>query len=440
MKSSPIQVLDSPSLDQLLADTYPHFPFEKTFLQARHEPLVVVHTSGTTAVPKPIVYTHDFAASYVQWAQLEPPPGFEMQVSLCQSNRLFVTLPFFHVSYRRARCPIANRAKAGNLFATLFEAIANQTIVITPLAGVMPSAQSVVDGLKRVRADALFLAPHFLEQIAKSQEMVDSVTKNVEIVTYAGGDVPQWSGDILTGKTKLFNFNGSTETGVLPSLKPKEHYPSEDWKYIHPHPAAGIDFRPSVRGLFEAIIIRNPVFEDEQPIFKLFPDLREYPTRDLWVPHPFKEGLWTYSGRADDIIVFKPGYMCDPIPMEQLVSRHPQVQAALMIGTGRSQPAMIIERTLDHDLPQAEEQELTEALWPIIEEANQKYKLGTRVSRSHIMYTSLQQPMRRAGKGTVQRGPTVQLYKNELDALYAREGDLLLENELVLPRQENEVS
>lgn len=98
IESHPLQHLDSPSLDQLLRGIYPHFPFCKSFAEARHEPLVVVHTSGTTAVPKPIVYTHDFAASYIQWAQLEPPPGFETQVSLCQSNRFFVALPFFHVS------------------------------------------------------------------------------------------------------------------------------------------------------------------------------------------------------------------------------------------------------------------------------------------------------------------------------------------------------
>ena len=158
------------------------------------------------------------------------------------------------------------------------------------------------------------------------------------------------------------------------------------------------------------------------------------------MPHPSKEGLWKYHGRADDTIVFKPGYKCDPTAMEQHVSRHPHVQAALMVGTGRLQPAIIIERTVDQDLPQAEEQELTEALWPIIQEANQDYKISTRVSRSHIMYTSLQQPMRRAGKGTVQRGPTVELYKDALDALYAREGDTLLGNELFLPRQEDEVN
>ena len=48
--------------------------------------------------------------------------------------------------------------------------------------------------------------------------------------------------------------------------------------------------------------------------------------------------------------------------IQSQVSRHPHVQAAFMVGTGRSQPAIIIERTVHQDLPQVEDQELTEAL------------------------------------------------------------------------------
>ena len=41
--------------------------------------------------------------------------------------------------------------------------------------------------------------------------------------------------------------------------------------------------------------------------------------------------------------------------------------------------------------------------------------------------------MRRAGKGTVQRAATLELYKGALDALYLGEGDAMPGNELVLP-------
>ena len=62
-------------IEELLAKTYPHSTFEKTFESAYHEPLVVLHTSGSTSHPKPVVWTHDFAASLIQQIKLEPPPG-----------------------------------------------------------------------------------------------------------------------------------------------------------------------------------------------------------------------------------------------------------------------------------------------------------------------------------------------------------------------------
>lgn len=297
----------------------------------------------------------------------------------------------------------------------------------------MPSAQVIIDGLKLAKADAVFLAPPFLEQIAKDQDMSSMIGEIVETVIYGGGDVSQWTGDALASKVQLFNFNGSTETGSYPLLRPSGLFPFEDWKYIQPHPASGLEFRPSVHGLFEAVIIKNKVYEDEQPVFKIFPHLSEYPTKDLWAPHPKKKGLWTYRGRADDTIVFKPGYMCDPVPMEQMVTQHADVRAALMAGTGRFRPALIVERAGDGPFSSESEQMLTSQVWPLVNEANKMYQLGARVARSHILFTDPGLPMRRAGKGTVQRGPTLQLYKGKLDQLYEREGDAVPGNELVLP-------
>ena len=96
-----LEILDSPSLQELLENSYPFYHYHKSFAEARKEPFFVVHTSGTTGRPKPVVFSHDFAASFIQWSQLVSPPGFESQVSLCQSNRFFVSLPFFHVSLIR---------------------------------------------------------------------------------------------------------------------------------------------------------------------------------------------------------------------------------------------------------------------------------------------------------------------------------------------------
>ena len=307
--------------------------------------------------------------------------------------------------------------------------------MITPLTGVMPSAQVIIDGLKHCKADAIVLAPPFMEQIAKQPELLHYITNNVETVTYGGGDVSQHAGKAFTSHVKLFHFPGATETASYPLIRPSGSFPSEDWKYMHPHPMANIKFRPSMEGCFEAVIVRNPDFDDEQPVFKLFHDLKEFSTKDLWTPHPSKPGLWAYGGRVDDIIVFKPGNMCNPINFEQDISRHQAVREALMAGTGRYQPALLVELNSQLDTPEAKEK-LVEQLWPAVEAANQKQSLGARIAKSHIIFVDPQKPFLRAGKGTVQRAPTLELYKAEIDQLYENEGDAIAGNEMILPGYE----
>lgn len=271
--------------------------------------------------------------------------------------------------------------------------------------------------------------------------MLDFIAMNLKTVAYGGGDLSEVFGDTMSPHVKLFNFNGSTETGTFPLLRPAGcTYPSEDWKYIHPHPAAGIVFKPHLDGLYEAYIIRNPNFDVEQPVFKIFGQLSEYPTKDLFSPHPSKENLWTHRGRVDDTIVLNSGNKTNPIYMEQQVAHHPEVQAVLMVGTGRRMPALLIELAqplLSASLPpgdsneqkrKEEKDDIINRIWPTIEKANSTYPVDSRIEKSHVLFTDVHNPMQRAGKGTVQRGPTLELFKDALDNLYAeaaqREGSL----------------
>ncbi len=321
------------------------------------------------------------------------------------------------------------------MFASMFDALANQTTIITPLGGAAPSAENIVEGLKHVQVDSLLLAPPFMEKIASNPEMLDYVTKKVGLVLYSGGGVAQFAGDAFSSKTRTFNVNGSTETSPFPTVFPFNRWPSEDWNYIHPNPHAGIEFRAveAEPEVFEAVIVRKAELVEEQPIFKIFPHLTEYPTKDLFAPHPSEPDLWTHKGRIDDRIVFKPGYMCNPIAMEQQVSHHPEVRAALMAGTGRFQPALMVELASGQTLCTEAKRGLVEQIWPIVQKANQAYKLGARISKSHILVLDREQPLNYSGKGTVRRLPTLRLYENILNDFYDREGDNPPGNDLALP-------
>ena len=93
-----MRMLQIPKLDELLGHAHPDFPFNKTFRDARNEPLVVLHTSGTTGLPRPIIWTHDWAASFGEQRLLTPPPGFELSDALLLRTRVLSLMHPAHVS------------------------------------------------------------------------------------------------------------------------------------------------------------------------------------------------------------------------------------------------------------------------------------------------------------------------------------------------------
>jgi acyl-CoA synthetase (AMP-forming)/AMP-acid ligase II len=90
-----------PSLCQLLDEQHSHYTYEKTLEEARSEPLVALHTSGTTGFPKPIIWTHDWADSFGFERYLEPPTGFDSMDGHLLGTRVLSFMPPFHVRQRR---------------------------------------------------------------------------------------------------------------------------------------------------------------------------------------------------------------------------------------------------------------------------------------------------------------------------------------------------
>lgn len=66
-------------------------------MEAQSEPLFVVHTSGSTGMPKPLLYTHATAATNISMMSLDPPAGYKSQDRAYQGKRVFITFPPFHV-------------------------------------------------------------------------------------------------------------------------------------------------------------------------------------------------------------------------------------------------------------------------------------------------------------------------------------------------------
>ncbi|CAG8974364.1 hypothetical protein HYALB_00011296, partial [Hymenoscyphus albidus] len=404
ISSHDLNVLQVPGIHELLdAQTRP-YPYNKTWEEAKDDPLLALHISGSTSIPKALTWTHDFAAAYYNMSQLDPPAEYESQNRLYQDNRIIFFFPPFH---------------GAALFLALINGIANRSVWIYPPAAGIPSAKLLVNGLKHTKADVLAIPPPVVVDLARQPDFVEEISSKIDTIIFGGGDVSEAIGSALKDKFKMVSVLGATEIGLAAAIRPAGKFPSDDWQFIHFYPEFGTEFKHINEDLYELHFIRRPEISEHQPMFKLFPELQEYNTRDLFTPHPSKPGLWIYRGRSDDIIVFLTGEKTNPTSFEHHVSTHPEVKAALVIGTQRFQAGLLIELVEEGEFSSTQRAKIIEGIWPKIHEANQVCPNHAIVAKTHVLLVNPKKPMARAGKGTVQRQLTLSTYAEEIDALYA---------------------
>lgn len=76
LKNRPMDVLEVEDLESILAQPeVPTIPYTKTQAEAEWDPFVVLHTSGSTGLPKPIVVKHGSVAMTDTLRQLPPWNG-----------------------------------------------------------------------------------------------------------------------------------------------------------------------------------------------------------------------------------------------------------------------------------------------------------------------------------------------------------------------------
>lgn len=174
------------------------------------------------------------------------------------------------------------------------------------------------------------------------------------------------------------------------------------WQYFYFDPVYnGIDWRPTPEAdVYEMVFVRNPTLERFQFVFKVFPKLQEFSPKDLYKKHPTKPHHWRHIGRVDDILVFSNGEKMMPRITEDLLSAHPAIRSALVVGRGRFNAAAILE---PNEIPETQLgiKSLLEGLWETVMEANKIAPTHGMLSKSHLMIVSPNKPFLRAGKGMI---------------------------------------
>ncbi len=243
-------------------------------------------------------------------------------------------------SFKNIRMHMAIPLSHGAAYFCFFSAAVyyGMTSVVVPT--IPPTAETVNEVLRYGDVQACCVPPSILVDISNNPAYLDSVN-GLKFVMYGGGPLPKHAGDTIRKETgtSILSLLGTTETMLLPL----EDSVQEEWDYHRFSPCLGAEFRHWRAELYELVIFRDPKLELSQAAFATLPSLQEFSPGDLYSEHPSKKGLWRYSGRIDDVIVFINGEKLNPITMEGIIESHNEVNSALIFGTGRLRSGLLLE-------------------------------------------------------------------------------------------------
>lgn len=398
-----IQVPDMKSLLGPLDGKPGHEVITATKTPREDDAVMILHSSGTTGLAKPIYITAGALAVIDAIKEMPAPLGRRhVHDELYTSDLMISMLPSFHIMG----------------IATFLRSIYHRGRLAFLPTGKPVTADLMVDAITRMKPSAIACAPSILEDMSRTKEGMEALA-SVDHVFYGGAPLARCSGDRISRVTSLLNGFGSTEILNVPSYVPQD---PADWEYLEWSKGYGVAMEEMQDGFFE-LVVKHKFSRAHQLVFYNFPDVSEWRTNDLFERHPNKPGLWRYAGRADDTIVFTNGEKINPVLFEKAVEGHELVRGALLVGSKRFHTALLVEpRDPDQPSPGA----LIDLVWPSIEAANADLPSYARVWRSMVLLSGADKPFKRTAKGSTMRKATLELYEEEIDRLYGAKPDTLV--------------
>ncbi|KAI1827661.1 hypothetical protein F4861DRAFT_329213 [Xylaria intraflava] len=381
----------------------PEIPYQKTFEEAQWLPFVVLHTSGSTGTPKPVVVNQGMLSvgdTYHNLADWDGRPLFFKAFSEC--DKIFFPLPLFH---------------AAGIYMFMIRAIYWFAPIVLGVPGIPLTADLAVECCNNLGVDGTVLPPFVLEDISLNQDYIDSLAA-LKMVVFGGSSLTPTVGDKLAKRgVKLVNAISSTECTPYPTYI---HNNPDAWQYfLFNSELLGADWRKvdDDSDAHHLVVVRKDKHPHVQSVFYNFPNDSEFFTKDLYKPHPSLKDYWMYCGRADDVVNLSSGKKFNPVETEAIIAKHSLLKGALVFGSNRFQPGLLIEpREAREDA--SKDSDLIHAIWPTVEIANKEAAHHATIEKGLIIVSSTQKPLPRAAKGNILRSSALKLYESEINDLY----------------------
>ncbi|KAG9220336.1 hypothetical protein CCMSSC00406_0006601 [Pleurotus cornucopiae] len=305
---------------------------------------MILHSSGSTAYPKAIRWTH------MQMLQLGFVP--------CYAN-----VPWHRNDANRVDGTSFVLVLDGPL--TDVPAQASMGIVITAAApkspGIPPTPNNVIASAQATSTDIIFCVPMYIETWSHDPRTVDFLS-NIDGLLFCGALLNKDIGDMMTQKgVSIFNLYGCAEAGIISPIIPRDS--GLDWEYFTVSNQMGWKLIPNGLGQNRLAIVPTP-YHTPLVVNGTVDGKDATFTDDLFIAHPTKRGYFKLFGRIDDQIEHATGEITNPVPIENLLNQDPHIRASVIFGRGQFNLGVTVDPTQSFDPHDAKQlAEFRDAIW-----------------------------------------------------------------------------
>jgi len=412
-----LKKIELPSVEWCLdAFGHKHYHYEKSWDEGKWDEILVIHTSGTTGIPKPIYHTNGFYASGKarELGSIHFPRGIMFDVWMGRSML--------------SPCP---PQWLGGLYHYVFFPVYQDTTCVVPPADCTLFSANVMQKLVRMNVvDGFFGPPFTIGQLYANTE-ARQLLKNFQYIIYAGSALEQKIGDDLVEHTKLVSAIGSTETGIQITFLPVDRrlWYTHDFVPENGHRMDRLEGSGAAADgsddMFELTLERST--SKDPSLFQsafwntLFKDRQvNIETKELYSPIKDIDGRtrWVFNTRKDDLIKLKWLAKFHAGDIEKQIQQHPDVSSVFVGGQGRPTPYVIIEPKDGVLEKKAAEDLLNEIYAEVVSGSNKANSQDIRIPKETILVTKPGKPFKKSFKQTLMRKEIEKDYSVEIEEAY----------------------